>query len=152
MLVGCRKQDSQEVIKELYEFWKQMNMDVWIADPSVTGEVINLLGEEICTKNGVEKMFYLYYLTQENMYCEEGGVLYRRLAEIPANYGGELVELKHLEEKEEYIHAKMDFPDNELGNSYTIDIEAVRENGKWLVDNLEQEEYTNEKHHNWIRV
>lgn len=163
ILSGCKKRDSKELVLNIYDTWQQMNMDVWIVGPAISESDLYPLGEddealylkvnddkfnsimdiksateEVCTKNGAEKMFYNNYLTQSKIYCEEDGSLFRLQAEIPTNYGGELVNFKILEEKKDYIRSEMEFSDSELESDYTIDIILVMENGKWLVDNLVQ--------------
>lgn len=167
ILCGCQKRDSKELVLNLYDSWRQMNMDVWIVGPEITESNFYLLKEgvkvpywkvnddklnsitdiknateEVCTRSGAEKMFYDAYLIQSKLYYEEDGSLYRLEADIPADYGEEPVNFKILEEKKDYIHSEMEFSDSESDSesesTYTIDMIIVMENGKWLVDNLVQ--------------
>lgn len=165
ILTGCKKRDAEEIVLNTFEDWKQMNMDVWSDGPAMTGadtkvvirdgmEVeyfrvddpilsslpdIKRATEEICTKNGAEKIYYDFYLDQLKMYHEEDGQLYILPMAIVDIYGGELKDFELLEEKENYIHARMEFSDSGNEVAYVIDIILIRENSKWKVDYLEQE-------------
>lgn len=163
ILAGCKKNNVQELVLNKYELWMNMNMDIWIIGPSVEYEnsfnflqndnfcyyevVDNRLNsisdikeevEKVCTVSGAEKMFYHYYLEQEKVYYEEDGVLYRKMVEIPANYGGEFTSFEVVEKRKDFIHAKINFFDKETDNSYMIEITLVKQNQKWLIESLEQ--------------
>ncbi len=164
ILAGCKRQNTKEVVLNTFESWKQMNRDVWSVGPSITGDIkvvlrdgveveyfkiddeklsslseIKRATEEVCTKNGAEKIYYEYYLDQLKMYHEEDGELYIFPMAIVDIYGGELTDFEMVEERKDYMHAKMKFSDRGLEVLYTIDIILIMEDGEWKVDYLGQE-------------
>lgn len=164
ILAGCKKQNTKEVVLSTFESWKQMNRDVWSVGPLMSGDTkvvlrdgvetmyfevddeklsslseIKRATEEICTKNGAEKIYYEYYLDQLKMYHEEDGELYILPMAIVDIYGGELTDFEIVEERKDSIHARMTFSDIGFKVVYTIDMILIMEDGKWKVDYLEQE-------------
>ena len=73
------------------------------------------------------------------MYHEEDGELYIFPMAIVDIYGGELTDFEMVEERKDYMHAKMKFSDRGLEVLYTIDIILIMEDGEWKVDYLGQE-------------
>lgn len=159
---GCNKQNTQEVVLSTYEEWVQMYMNVWVFHPKTEGEDVSLAEgegayyrkvcderfqslqdiknatEAICTQSGAEKV-YEYNLERDQYFREKNGNLYVLTAGIVVNFGTreELTEFTVLEERKDYIHAEMEFKKDDY--KMIVDIVIVNENGKWLVDSLEED-------------
>lgn len=160
---GCAKKGVEEIVINAYESWKITNMNIWIIGLSLdTGEsyffdedkeipyykvkderlqnLDDIKGaiEEVCTKKCAERMYYTPYLENDSIYLENNGILYRKMVEIPANYGGELRGFQIKEQKKDYIHAELEYYEDLVGEYYTIDITIVLQGDKWMIDSVEQ--------------
>ncbi len=163
IISGCSHKNVQETVMNTYKSWKEMNMSIWIIGPTLDSsednklidsngslyyrvdddryqsiEDIKKVVEETCTSKYAENIFYKPYLEDDSIYYEKEGILYKKMVEIPANYGGELINVQIIENKADYICAKLEYYDELLDNNYTIEITTVLQNEVWLVDSLIQ--------------
>lgn len=163
LLSGCSQKNIQETVMNTYDSFLKMYMDVWVIGPKTdNSEIFSLVEdeepqyykvdderirsleditksvEEICSKNCAEELFYKPYLVDAAMYIEQDGVLYRKLAEITMSYGGEFRNFKILVNKEDYISANIEFYNDLINMSFTIEISISLQNEKWIVDSLRQ--------------
>lgn len=165
LLSGCSQDNTQDIVMDAYEAFLEMNSDIWVIGPEAHGpdshsdkvvtfmerdffkvddEKIKSLDsikksvEEVCTLKCAEEMFYKPYLEISKIYIEEDGVLYRQYAEIITSYGGELTDFKVIDKKKDYISAEMEYYVDLHDTTQTIELSISLENGKWLVDSIEQ--------------
>lgn len=164
LLSGCSQDSVQDTVINAYESFLEMNGVIWVVGPEAHGPIshkdkvvtfeegeffivddeniksldgIKKSVEEVCTLKCAEEMFYKPYLEVSKIYIEKDGVLYRQFAEIPSTYGGELTDFKIIEKKKDYISAEIEYY-SDLFSTYIIEISISLENGKWLVDSVEQ--------------
>ncbi len=147
---------TKDLVLTTYQEWCDMYFDVWLSWPQcgniydspkaelgymvVEDEAIRSIAdlkrvtEEICTPEAAKELFYDMYLDEIELYIEEDGILYRKMADGIGNLGGELLGFDIIEKKEDYIHARMKYLDDLNEFTHNIELKLVNVGGKWKVD------------------
>lgn len=156
LLSGCGKEKTKELVLTTYQEWCDMYFNIWLSwpqcgniDDSPKSEIgymvvedeniqsiadLKRVTEEICTSEAAKELFYDEYLDEVELYIEEDGILYRKIADGIGNLGGELLEFAIIEKEEDYIHARMKYLDDLNEFTHNIELKLVNTGGKWKVD------------------
>lgn len=155
---GCGDTEAKQIVRDTYMNYNQMYREVWLlpSEQEVDGTIYELEGsayiklkdsfgliaqvkektEKVCTREFAQKEFYDTTLEREQPYFyEKDGELYLLCGEMPGLSTGEIKEIKILEKKEDFIHAKMIGEEFILGETVT-DIVLVKQDGVWKIDSL----------------